>query len=131
MMCAISVSISFAQVNNARNAAQAPEPKETISFDKTDHDFGSISATGGAVECEFTLENTGDKPLIITSVTAGCGCTATDFTKEPIAPGKKGVVKASYDPRGASSGTPINKYVTVFTNANPARKQLNLKGTIK
>jgi hypothetical protein len=28
--------------------------------------------------------------LIISEVKPGCGCTAPDFTKEPIMPGKKG-----------------------------------------
>jgi len=28
-------------------------------------------------------------PLYITNVNASCGCTATDYTKEPVAPGAK------------------------------------------
>ena len=46
---------------------------------------------------EFT--NTGDEPVSIVTVTnGGCGCTKPSFPLQPIAPGKKGVIKINFNP---------------------------------
>ena len=44
---------------------------QTISFDKTTIDYGTIpvNADGNRV---FTFKNTGDKPLILSNVQPGC-----------------------------------------------------------
>jgi hypothetical protein len=105
------------------------DSKETIVFDKTEHDFGAVSESGGTVEYEFTFKNTGVTPLVITKVTPSCGCTTPDYSKEPIAPGKKGFIKVTFNPKGRKNDfiTPI----TVFTDGNPSRISLKIKGEIK
>ena len=128
----MACAICNAQENGAsepESRTQPSEPKETVAFDKSEHDFGVISESGGIVECEFTLENKGDTPLIIQKVTPSCGCTAADYTKEPIAPGKKGFVKATFNPGGNKNV--FTKTITVYTNANPSRKSLTITGEIK
>ncbi len=47
------------------------------------------------VTVEYTITNTGNEPLVLTNVTTSCACAVADWTKEPIAPGAKGTVKAS------------------------------------
>lgn len=76
---------------------------------------------------EFSFKNTGDKEVIITNVKTSCGCTASDYTKEAIAPGKSGFVKATYNAAVKGSFT---KTVTVTTNADETPKVLTLKGNV-
>ena len=115
--------------NSTENKTTPSEPKETIVFDKTEHDFEMISESGGEVEFDFYFINKGDASLVITKVQASCGCTATDYTKEPVLPEKKGFIKVKYNPRGRANG--FSQMVTVFSNGTPSRISLKIKGEIK
>jgi len=127
IMCA-TFGICYAQ-ESASTGTNQSAPKETVTFDKVDHDFGVVSESGGAVEYEFTFKNTGTTPIVITRVQPSCGCTTTDYTKEPVAPGKKGFIKASFNPRGTKNV--FTKTVTVHTSGNPERVTLTIKGDVK
>lgn len=76
---------------------------------------------------EFEFQNTGTSTIKITDVHGSCGCTATDYTKEDIAPGKTGIIKATYN--AANVGT-FSKTVTVKTTAEDGAKVLTFKGTV-
>ena len=131
LMCAVC-GFCRAQENktSAPEGKTNPEaPKVTAVFDKTEHDFGAIPENGGNVECEFSVKNTGDTPLTILKATPSCGCTVAEFTQEPIAPGKSGKIKASFNPKGNKNE--FGKQITVFTDGNPARTVLAIKGKIK
>lgn len=78
-----------------------------------------------AIDFEFT--NTGKTTVIITNVHGSCGCTATDYTKTPILPGKTAKVTATYN--AANKGA-FTKTVTVTTNAETTPKVLTLKGIV-
>lgn len=45
----------------------------------------------------FEVTNIGKEPLLIEQANPTCGCTIGDYTKEPIAPGNKGFIKATYN----------------------------------
>jgi len=75
----------------------------------------------------FEFKNTGKTSVIITNVQGSCGCTATDYTKMPIAPGKSGKVTATYNAVNAGAFT---KTVSVTTNVEPTAKVLTIKGTV-
>ncbi|MBF4493500.1 DUF1573 domain-containing protein [Flavobacterium sp. JLP] len=89
-------------------------------------DVGEIpQGTPKAIVYEF--KNTGKTAVVITNVQGSCGCTATDYTKEPILPGKTAKVTATYN--AANKGA-FTKTVTVTTSAETAPKILTLKGTV-
>ena len=100
---------------------------QTISFDKTTFDYGTVK-TGADGHRNFTVTNTGDKPLIISSVKAGCGCTTPEWSQDPIMPGKSALIKVGYN-------TGINgmftKNIEVFSN-DPvnSRSVLYIKGNV-
>lgn len=97
-----------------------------IDFVKKTHDFGTIDEKGGPVRCEFEFTNTGDAPLAIISATASCGCTRPIFPKEPVKPGKTGVVKVTFLPDGHPGE--FSKDVKLRTNAK-GQKRVTLKIT--
>lgn len=97
----------------------------TISFDKTTYDFGSIPQ-GIPAEATFTFTNTGKEPLVLKNVRPACGCTTPFFTQDPVLPGKKGVIKASYN---AASPGGFSKPITVEYNGGQI--QLNLAGNVE
>lgn len=97
-----------------------------IDFVKKTHDFGTIAEMGGAVKCEFEFTNTGDAPLAIVSAVASCGCTHPVYPKEPVKPGKKGVIKVTFYPEGRVGE--FSKDIKLRTNAN-GQKRVVLKIT--
>lgn len=100
---------------------------QTINFDNTTLDYGTIkpNADGNRI---FTVKNTGDKPLIISSVKPSCGCTASEWTKEPILPGKTGTIKVHYNT--ANQGNFL-KSIEVFSNDSVnSRSVINIKGNV-
>lgn len=122
------VAVSSILAANAQTAP-ATENKSTaeITFDKETHDFGIVSQNVPATYT-FMFKNTGKEPLIITTAQASCGCTTPEWTKEPIMPGKKGFIKATYN--AASLGV-FNKAVTVNSNAKTPSVVLYIKGDVK
>ena len=100
---------------------------QTITFEKTTIDYGTVKANSDGNKV-FTFTNTGDKPLIISNVQPGCGCTASDWTKEPILPGKKGEVKVHYN---AANLNAFKKTIDVFSNdPKSGRVTLYIQGTV-
>jgi hypothetical protein len=75
----------------------------------------------------FEFKNTGKTAVVITNVQGSCGCTATDYTKEPVLPGKSAKITATYN--AANKGA-FTKTVTVTTSAEATPKVLTLKGTV-
>lgn len=109
-------------------AEEKPEgPLPTMSFETTDHDFGTINE-GQVVEYTYAFKNTGEAPLIIQGAQGSCGCTVPDWTKEPIPVGGTGFVKAKFD----SNGKPNiqNKTVTVTANTWPKQTVLRFKAMV-
>ncbi len=98
----------------------------SFSWNGTAYDFGKI-ALNKPVTHEFKFTNTGNAPLVISSVRASCGCTVTEYSKDPIAPGGEGFVKATYD--AAKVGV-FTKSVTVNANAEESVVQLTIKGEV-
>ena len=107
--------------------AQTVQPK--ISFEETTHNFGKFKEVDGKVTHQFEFVNTGGGDLIIQNVSASCGCTAPSWTREPIPPGGKGYVAATYNPAGRPGA--FNKYVTVVSNSNPGSVRLTITGEVE
>lgn len=110
-------------------SALAADDGPVISFQSMKHDFGNIKASGGKVTAVYRFTNTGNKPLVIISVTnGGCGCTTPSYPKEPIAPGKSGEIVIKFDPAGRRGE--LNREVKVKTNASKKRLGLRFTGVI-
>ncbi len=116
----------FVSVLLAPLSAQTVQPK--ISFEKDLHDFGKFMESDGKVSYQFAFVNTGGDDLFIQNVTASCGCTAPEWTREPIPPGGKGFVAATYNPAGRPG--PFRKYITVVSNSDPGSVRLTITGEV-
>ncbi len=92
-----------------------------LTFEHETWNFGTMSE-GEVVEHDFSFTNTGKKPLLISDVQATCGCTIPEWPREPIRAGQGGVIKIRFNSAGKHES--INKDVTIFSNANPIKKQL-------
>ncbi len=102
--------------------------EQSISWVTTTHDFGVIKEEGGLQSFQYDFVNKGKEAIYITKVDVSCGCTATDYTKEPIQPGAKGYVIATYNPLGRPGK--FTKSVTVNTNEVQPTTVLRFEGEV-
>jgi hypothetical protein len=98
-----------------------------LKFEKETHDFGKITE-GVLATYEFKVTNVGNEPVVIANVQPSCGCTTPDWTKEPILPGKTGVIKALYNSTGRPG--PFHKSITVVSNSVKPSVVIFIKGEV-
>lgn len=106
----------------------AAKKKAEITFKEMSYNFGNVRERGGEVSHEFVFENTGDANLVILDATADCGCTVPSYPKNPVAPGKKGKIKVTFNPLLRPGG--FTKVVTVKSNAKNKRVRLKITGVV-
>jgi hypothetical protein len=111
------------------NMAMA-QGKAEIKFNETSHDFGTFSEASPVVSYVFTFTNIGDAPLVIHQAVASCGCTVPEYTKEPIAAGKTGTLKVTYNGTGKYPGH-FKKSVTLRTNGKTELIRLYIEGNME
>ncbi len=122
---AMLLSVAVMAQEAKKEAANQNGPK--ITFETTEYDFGDIHQ-GEKVEHIFAFENTGTEALILSNVMTTCGCTATEWPRDPIAPGKKGEIKVVFNSTGKMSRQ--NKIVTIVSNAVNSQEKVKLVGNV-
>lgn len=120
-LLAMTATATYAQ----DKAAATQQDIKTMDFVEEVHDFGTIPQ-GKPVTNEFKFKNTGNEPIVIQNVRASCGCTTPAWTKEPVLPGKTGMVKATYN---AAAAAPFTKTITITSNVGT--KTLTIKGAVE
>lgn len=108
-------------------AKKNEDGKPSIQFTETVWDFGTIKNDRPASH-DFEFINTGTSNLVILDATAECGCTRPEYSEKPVAPGKKGKVKVTYNPVGRPGS--FEKTVTVRTNGNPKKARVKIRGIV-
>ena len=66
-------------------AVMAQKAEDVITINQDTYNFGKIKQ-GVPVTTFFTVTNKSDKPVVLESVVASCGCTTPEWSKEPVAP---------------------------------------------
>lgn len=98
-----------------------------IEFEETTHNFGDV-IQGEKVSYAFKFTNTGKSDLVIAKVSASCGCTATDYPRNAIKPGKGGAISVTFNSENRLGFQ--NKSVNVMANTQPNLTKLRVKAKI-
>jgi len=101
----------------------------TLSFDKLNHDFGDV-VSQKENRTEFTVTNTGDKPLVISKVSASCGCTMPQKPEKPILPGQTDIIAVVFKSK-PSQKNEIKKTITVTANTAEKIHMLEIRAFVK
>lgn len=103
-----------------------PKADDVAKFNTETHDFGKIKHNE-PVTFYFEIKNISDKPLVIESATASCGCTVPEKPEQPIEPGKTGKIKVQYN---AAAVAPFTKDIYVKLSGVTDMKTLHITGTV-
>ena len=98
-------------------------------FDKTVHDFGTITEADGPQHCTFKVTNTGDEPLTILSAISSCGCTNVRWTRKSLTKGESGTIEATFN--NEDGPFPFDKTITVYLSDIKKPVVLHLRGVVK
>lgn len=120
-------STAVTPVNAQSTQAADPATLGSFQFPEMEYDFGTINE-GQVVEHIFKFTNNGQAPLVISNITASCGCTSPDWSKAPVKPGDEGFVKVVFN-SASKSGTQAPT-VSIQANTNPTLTRLRLKGSV-
>ncbi len=119
-----------ASVVNIPNSASGNNDNNllpVIEFSTVEHDFGKI-IQGELVTYAFRFKNTGKSDLVIASISAACGCTASEYPKTPVKPGEENFIKVSFDSEGKEGFQ--NKTLLVAANTQPSTTTLTIKAIV-
>lgn len=120
------ILIAFLALASATSVIAQKKFSDVAKFDKETYDFGKIKQNVPAV-ATFTVTNISNAPIVIEQANPTCGCTISDYTKTPIAPGQTGTIKATYNAAAAGA---IHKTLTVKIAGIDEIKQISLAGEV-
>lgn len=127
ILLTLALAAACSSMVTAQNAEKVDENAPEITFTSTEFDYGVVAPNSdGTRKFEFT--NTGKQPLILSNVSASCGCTVVEWAKDPVKPGEKGTITVKYNT--AIVGT-FQKSIRVFSNAKTSPVMLIIKGEVK
>lgn len=99
---------------------------DLVEFKEKVFDFGKIKQ-GVPVNHEFAFTNVSDKPVVIESATASCGCTTPTWPQAPIAKGKADKVKAGFN---AAAPGAFTKQITIKVAGAQQPTIITIKGEV-
>jgi hypothetical protein len=129
-LCLMTSIPAFSTKTNDENTGLVDENE--ISIDKKIHDFGTIKEADGDVSATFTITNNTKAPIVLSNVVPSCGCTSPSWTKEPIKPGKKGEVVATYSTKGHIGQFDKTVTITITGEGDKTEKIITrIRGTVE
>ena len=107
------------------NTPPVAKKEEALKITESEHNFGMIPQ-GKPVYYNFEIVNTGKEPLKLDNVTASCGCTTPEWSREEIAAGASSVIKVGYN--AAAEGA-FEKPITIAYGGSFS-KQIRIMGQV-
>ena len=97
-----------------------------LSFENETIDYGTIQQHADG-ERSFKFKNTGEAPIVISTIKTSCGCTVASYNKMPILPGETSDITITYATNRIGAFT---KTITIMSNASETKKILKIKGNV-
>ena len=95
---------------------------KTQKFEKT--------KPGPLLSFDYSFTNKGNQPLIIKNIKVipKCSCTKFEFTKEPILPGKQGLIHVTFDTNNKIGYQ--DRLLEVYSNVRAKPYKLRFRGAV-
>jgi hypothetical protein len=117
---------SFAAMAQTQAQTTGPKADDVIKMNEEKHDFGKLKQ-GVPVTYYFEIKNISNKPVIIETASASCGCTVPEKPEKPIMPGETGKLKVQYN---AASPAPFVKDVYIKLAGVDQQKVVQIAGEV-
>lgn len=101
------------------------EPVQWLS--NRNYDFAEVTFEE-PVTCFFRFKNTTDSPIVIDNVRTTCGCTAPDWSIEPVLPDTVSEIRVVYDAKKLGY---FKKKIRVFFSHQKKAEILTIEGFVE
>ena len=98
-----------------------------ITSETRQFNFGDV-IEGEKKEHVFEIGNSGNKPLILDNVLTSCGCTATEWPRNPIKPGETAIIRVMFNSTGKIGNQ--RKIITILSNAVNGREEFEIRAHV-
>ena len=115
-------------LQEAQQKLEAMNKFPKMEFQYTEVDFGKHKE-GEVLDTVFVFKNTGEAPLIISKVKTSCGCTASDWPRDPVMPGDEGKIAVEFNTRGKSGKQ--TKTITIHSNVKEITTTLKIHAMVE
>ena len=105
----VAAAFTMSSAVTAQATAQT-KAEDFVKFHELKYDFGKIKQ-GVPTTFDFEFKNITDKPLVVESASASCGCTTPKWPQTPVMAGKKEKINVGYNAAGAGA---FSKTITVW-----------------
>jgi len=95
-----------------------------MEFETREIDFGTHHE-GEILDTVFKFKNTGEVPLVITTVKTTCGCTTPYWPKKPIQPGESDQIKVRFNT--AHKPGKQTKIITIHANTKNLTEPVKIR----
>lgn len=92
-----------------------------------EHDFGTLQHNEPQTY-DFIFTNITEDPILIDNVRTSCGCTASEWTLEPILPDSSSYIRIEYD---AERKGYFRKKIAVFFSGQRKADKLWVEGVVE
>jgi hypothetical protein len=119
--------LMFVSIFSATLFAQdAKKAEDVVKFKTLTYNFGKIKQ-GVPVTHEFLFTNASERPVVIETAQASCGCTTPVWPQAPVGKGKTDKITAGFN---AAAPGPFNKTITVKVAGVDAPLILTITGEV-
>lgn len=95
VLAVAAVMISATMFAQTQVALAGKKAEDVVKFKELTFNFGKIKQNV-TVSHDFVFSNVGDKPVVIESAMASCGCTTPVWPQGPVAKGKTDKISAGF-----------------------------------
>ena len=120
-------SILLLNISSEAQTVTAKKDSAVLKISEKTWDFGVVKQ-GEPTTHEFKVTNTGNKPLVISDVVRGCGCTTPRWTQDPIMPGQSGSIWATF--KSDIGYGHIMKPLHIYSNATVPQMDIYIQGEL-
>jgi len=106
--------------------AQTASADAVVKFHDIKYDFGKIKQ-GVPATFDFEFKNISDKPVVIESATASCGCTTPKWPQAAVMAGKSDKINVGYNAAGLGT---FSKTITVKVAGIDTPLTLSISGEV-
>jgi hypothetical protein len=117
--------LATAFVISAAAKAQT-KAEDLVKFSELKYDFGKMKQ-GVPATHDFVFTNISNKPVVIETATASCGCTTPKWPQAPVMAGKDDKINVGYN---AASAGAFSKTITVKLAGVDAPVTLTISGDV-
>ncbi|MDR2009669.1 MAG: DUF1573 domain-containing protein [Bacteroidales bacterium] len=124
-MLVLSFNLCFSQ-SKEEESKEKVNKQSVLIFKNTVYDYGTINK-GDDGTAIFQFKNITKDNVQLTNVKASCGCTDTDWSREPIKKKKTGEIKVKYDTNIVGK---FHKIIYVYIDKLENPLKLEIKGEV-